>query len=453
MVKARAVNDDRHKSALHESSDSAMERIGDAFPLGVMVTNDLGNCVYTNEAYRRLVGRSAEELLGSHWSLAVHPDDRQVAIALCPSSKHGGTPGVSESRLIRSDGTFLWIRRNVAELNAKRPGAGQVHTIEDITDVRRAEQVRLEREQELLREKERARVTLESIGDAVISTDMRGSITYMNVVAEALTGWTREDALGRPLARIFNVVDATTREPASNPAQRAIDENRTVDLAMNCVLLRLDGEEVEIEDSAAPIHDSEGALTGAVIVFRDAKFSHATTMKMAHLATHDSLTGLLNRRALNEQLTTALRFARRHCNKVGLLFIDLDNFKLVNDTLGHQCGDRLLTDVSRQLMESVRETDTVCRYGGDEFVVLLSELERSSDAAIVAAKLEAAVAAPRLIDGHDISLRLSIGISVYPDDGEDPATLLRRADASMFRAKSETAMSRAAEPLAEPAAG
>jgi diguanylate cyclase (GGDEF)-like protein/PAS domain S-box-containing protein len=446
-VKVRAMSDYKRMSPLPELSDCAIESIGDALPIGVMVTNDLGNCVYTNEAYFRLIGRSAEEVLGSHWSAAVHPQDRQGVLESCRLSKDGGSPRVSESRLIRNDGAVLWIRRNVAELDASRPGSGQVHTIENISDAKRAEQVRLVREDALLAEKERAQVTLESIGDAVISTDVHGNVTYMNVVAEAMTGWTRENALSRPLARTFNVVDATTREPAANPAQRAIDEDRTVDLAMNCVLLRRDGGEVEIEDSAAPIHNRDGAVTGAVIVFRDAKFSHATTMRMAHLARHDGLTGLLNRTALDEQLTQILRLARRHGDKAGLLFIDLDNFKHVNDTLGHQCGDQLLTAVSRELEETVRATDTVCRYGGDEFVVLLSELERSSDADLVARKLESVVAAPRLIDGHEIALTLSIGISVYPDDGEDPATLLQRADAAMFRAKSAGGHSRTPEPM------
>jgi diguanylate cyclase (GGDEF)-like protein/PAS domain S-box-containing protein len=446
-MKVRAMSDYKRMSPLPALSNCAIKSIGDALPLGVMVTSDLGNCVYANEAYQRLIGRSAEDLLDSHWSEAVHPQDRQSALESCRLSKGRGSPRVSESRLIRNDGAVLWIRRNVAELDASRPGRGQVHTIENISDAKRAEQLRLVREDALLAEKERAQVTLESIGDAVISTDVHGNVTYMNGVAEAMTGWTRENALSRPLTQSFNVVDATTRAPAANPAQRAIDEGRTVDLAMNCVLLRRDGGEVEIEDSAAPIHNREGAITGAVIIFRDAKFSHATTMRMAHLARHDGLTGLLNRTALDEQLTRILKLARRHRKRAGLLFIDLDNFKHVNDTLGHQCGDQLLTAVSRELAESVRATDTVCRYGGDEFVVLLSELEWFSDAAFVARKLESVVAAPRLIGGREIALTLSIGISVYPDDGRDPATLLQRADAAMFRAKSAAGNSRTPEPL------
>ncbi len=438
--------DNHSKSSMPGPGSSATRKISDALPLGVMVTDELGNCVYTNEAYRRLIGCTADELLGQHWISAVHAEDRQGVLETGQMVERDRSARTSEARLIRGDGSVIWVRRHLAELDGERSGAGQVHTIEDISDARRAEQERIDFEASLLEANERAQVTLESIGDAVISTDVSGHVTYMNGVAETMTGWPREDALSRPLAEVFRLVDGTTRKPARSPAQRAIDEDRIVGLAGNCVLLRRDGEEVRIEDSAAPIHDREGAVTGAVIVFHDAKFSHEMTTKMAYLARHDALTGLLNRTALNEQLAHALRLARRHRKQVGLLFIDLDNFKDVNDSLGHQHGDQVLTTVSEQLVACVRATDTVFRYGGDEFIVLLSELESSEDAELVARKLESAVAAHRLIGGCEIPLSFSIGISVYPDDGDDPEILLQRADAAMYQTKANRTKSHTAVP-------
>jgi len=290
-------------------------------------------------------------------------------------------------------------------------------------------------EELLFEERERARVTLDSIGDAVISTDMWGRVTYMNRAAEQMTGWPLSEARRKPFTTVFRVLDTSTRETSDNPAGRAIRDNCTVALAANSVLVRRGGNEVAIEDSAAPIHDRHGRVTGAVIVFHDVRFSQTVTDRMAHLATHDALTGLPNRMALAERFAHATALARRHHRKVALLFVDLDNFKEVNDALGHEAGDRLLINLSRMLVSCVRKTDTVCRYGGDEFVVLLSEIERLDHPERMAEKLRAAVAAPGLLEGYTATLTMSIGISVYPDDGVEMEALLQKADAAMYERK------------------
>lgn len=304
-----------------------------------------------------------------------------------------------------------------------------------VTDRKATERALRATEEVLFKEKQRAQVTLNSIGDAVLATDIAGNVTYLNLVAEAMTGWSHEDALGRPLAEVFNIIDGTTREAAVNPAQRAIEEDRTVGLAMNCVLIRRDGVEVPIEDSAAPIYDRHGRIAGAVIVFRDASRSRAMTEKMAHLAQHDFLTGLPNRMLLTERLSQAIGLAQRHRKQVALLFLDLDNFKRINDSLGHAIGDRLLQSVAERLTGCVRATDTVCRQSGDEFVILLAEIEQPQDAARVAEKVRAALAVPHLIGGHELPVTLSIGISVYPDDGDNADTLMQSADTAMYKAK------------------
>jgi diguanylate cyclase (GGDEF)-like protein/PAS domain S-box-containing protein len=287
----------------------------------------------------------------------------------------------------------------------------------------------------LFEEKERAQVTLNSIGDAVMSTNLWGAVTYLNLVAEQLTGWSRAEAAGQPLDRVFHIVDASTREVIDNPMALAIRENRTVGLTPNCILLRRDGGEAAIEDSAAPIHDRHGHVTGAVMVFHDVSTARALALRMSYLAQHDILTDLPNRNMFEDRLTQALALAHRHGRQLAVLFLDVDRFKHINDSLGHAIGDRLLQAVARRLLACVRGSDTVSRQGGDEFVILLSEVAHAEDAAISAEKVLEAVRIPIRIDEHELNITVSIGIVTYPEDGTNAETLLNNADFAMYHAK------------------
>ena len=282
-----------------------------------------------------------------------------------------------------------------------------------------------------------ANATLDSIGDAVLSTDLTGAVIYLNPAAEALTGWSREAAIGRPLGEVFHIIDRETRAIARDPLRLALDRNQTVGLTPNCVLVRRDGHESAIEDSAAPIHDHQGRVTGAVIVFRDVGAAIEMSRQMAHLAQHDALTGLPNRLLLGDRLTVAIALAARHRKPIGVLFIDVDEFKELNDTFGHAAGDRLLRAIGKRLTESLRRSDTVSRYGGDEFVVVLTEIERAADAANVARKLLAALGEPFLVAEAPLIVRTSIGLSLYPVHATEAATLIANADAAMYAAKRE----------------
>jgi diguanylate cyclase (GGDEF)-like protein/PAS domain S-box-containing protein len=312
--------------------------------------------------------------------------------------------------------------------------SGQVETRGLLRALRYAVE-RKNMEDALFMETERAQVTLNSIGEAVICTDIRGNVTFLNAVAEKLTGWPRQDAAGRSMVEVFQVLDATSRETTPNPMEMAVDQNRTVHLPSNCILIRRDGLEVPIEDCVAPIHDLEGEVAGAVIVFRDVSEARAMAAQMAHSAEHDFLTGLPNRMLLNDRVGQAIAVARRHMKQVAVLFLDLDGFKHINDSLGHPTGDKLLQSIARRLVECVRESDTVSRQGGDEFVVLLSELEQSEDAAHTAIRMLQVVAEAHSIDQHDLHVTTSIGVSVYPDDGLDAETLIKNADTAMYQAK------------------
>ena len=284
-------------------------------------------------------------------------------------------------------------------------------------------------------EKERAQVTLNSIGDAVISTDVAGNVTYLNQVAEAMTGWTSAEALGRSFGEVFRIIDSTNPEHTVNPMAIAMRQNKTVGLSGSCVLIRRDGIESAIEDSAAPIHDRRGQVTGAVMVFHDVTHAREMSERMSYLAHHDYLTGLPNRLLLDDRLAQAMAAARRQRQQMAVLFVDVDRFKHINDSLGHAIGDQLLLSVAGRLVASVRASDTVSRQGGDEFVVLLSSIAHAEDAALSAYKILAALGMPHHVEEHDLQITVSMGIGIYPEDGTDAETLVKNADIAMLNAK------------------
>ncbi len=290
-------------------------------------------------------------------------------------------------------------------------------------------------EEALLEEKERAQVTLDCIGDAVACTDAAGNITFVNRVAESLTGWSSREAMGRPVGEVIRVIDANNRETVPIPIWQSLKRDRKAHLRANCLLVRRDGTEIPIEDSVAPIHDRSGRAIGAVIVFRDVSIARTMALQMMHSAQHDFLTGLPNRMLLNDRVSHAISIAPRHDKKVAVLYLDLDGFKHVNDSLGHPVGDKLLKSVAGRLVDCVRGSDTVSRQGGDEFVVLLSEIQDAEDAAITARRMLDAVAEPHSIDQHELNITTSIGVSIFPDDGLDSESLIKNADMAMYQAK------------------
>ncbi len=424
------------RSALSESEER-FQVMSDASPLGIFLSDAQGDCIYTNAAYHTISGQTLDETLGTNWTEAIHPDDRQQAVKEWHAAVNKREPFLAEVRFVRSDNTMVWTRLNAAAINSKanKKAQGYVQIVEDISDRKAIETILRVSEDALFDQQERAQVTLNSIGDAVLTTNLAGKISYLNRTAETMTGWSLKEALGLPLEDVFKVIDADSRQPPPNPVRRALKANKTIKLPSNCLLVRRDGAEIPIEDSIAPIRNRLGAISGAVIVFHDVSDARAMAKKILHMAQHDVLTGLANRTLLTERLTRALGLAKRKQKKIGLLFIDIDNFKNINDSRGHAVGDRLLQIIARRLESVVRVTDTVCRQGGDEFVVLLTEIEHSEDAAHVADKMIAAFAAPQQIHEQPIAVTLSIGISLYPNDGSNVDALFQRADSAMYRAK------------------
>jgi diguanylate cyclase (GGDEF)-like protein/PAS domain S-box-containing protein len=291
-------------------------------------------------------------------------------------------------------------------------------------------------ERALFEEKERVQVTLDSIGDAVVVCDADLRITMLNPVAESMTGWREDEAVGQPLDEVIQLIDMAQGETPLSPLRIAIRDNRTVALQTDTALCRRDGRETPIEDSAAPIHDNSGKVVGGVMVFRDVSELRAMALKMSHLAQHDYLTDLPNRVLLHDRLSHALSSTAGGFGPDGaVLFLDLDQFKTINDSLGHQIGDHVLQEVGRRLIACVRDDDTVSRQGGDEFVVLLERLSDPRDAARVADKMLRAIREPIEAEGHVLHTSLSIGIALFPFDASDARTLMMQADTALYHAK------------------
>jgi diguanylate cyclase (GGDEF)-like protein/PAS domain S-box-containing protein len=290
-------------------------------------------------------------------------------------------------------------------------------------------------EHSLFQSHERAEVTLGSIGDAVIVTDFAGSITYMNKAAESLTGWDGSEADGRGFPEVIRINHPGNPAKPLNPMALAITENKVVRLPPGCRLTKRDGTRIAIDDSASPLHDRRGRVSGAVMVFRDVTHAQELADRVAHLAHHDALTGLPNRLLLEDRLTQAIAAGHRASSKLALLFIDVDRFKSVNDLFGHATGDALLMLITRHLLDGVRASDTVCRQGGDEFLIVLPSISKRQDAARVADKIQSSLAGTHHLKDCELHVSVSIGIAIHPDDGTTMESLIQSADLAMLDAK------------------
>lgn len=418
LAYARAAQT-RRRQAQHQ-----LQAVTDNIPALVGYVDAEMRYRFNNARYQDWYGRAPGELYGKRPQEVFEPALADVLVANLAECLTGKV--VRYERELPTTGRYV---QAVYEPDIGADGAvlGAFVLVNDLTQ-------RHAIEEELFREKERAEVTLGSIGDGVLAVDVEGGVTYLNPVAQELSGW-GEDAIGRSVDEVLRLYEGQTEEWAVNPLREAITCNRTVEVAADVDLVRRDGTRLPIDHSAAPVHDRQGRVIGAVMVFHDISQTRALHERMAHMAQHDYLTGLPNRVLLADRLEQALRRAERHGTTLALMFLDMDRFKAVNDEFGHAVGDRLLQEVAARLTAQVRRSDTVCRQGGDEFIVLMPEIAASDDAAVAARKLLESCAEPFVIDGHRLKMVFSLGISVYPRDGRDAETLMRNADTAMYRAK------------------
>lgn len=333
-----------------------------------------------------------------------------------------------ELPFIRQTGERIWVRAvGQAEFDNGQP----VRLVGAFQDVTRLHELTAE----LTEQHELMRVTLQSIGDAVITTNPRGEVTWLNPVAERMTGWLHAEAHGKAIARVFHIEQEDTRQPAENPIMLCLEQRRVCGLAAGTVLISRDGREMAIEDSAAPICNEAGELLGAVLVFHDVTEQRRLSGEMTYRATHDALTGLCNRTELETQLARLVLHPQASDTSHALMFIDLDQFKIVNDTCGHSAGDLLLQQVSRLLAESVRARDTVARLGGDEFAVLLERCP-ADQAHRVAQKICDRMEEYRFLhDERRFRVGASIGLVALQGQWSTPSAALQAADAACYAAK------------------
>ena len=372
---------------------------------------------------------STERLNYERWAGRLHPADRVAAEIAFQDVIAGASPFKFEFRIVLDDGSVRHILNSgVLQRDAAGRPLRMIGMDTDVTELRQLSAA-LAAEHELLQ------VTLRSIGDAVITTDGAGCVTWLNPVAERMTGWPTTEAKGRPLVQVFNIVNEETRQPTENPVAACLQHGKVVGLADHTVLIARNGEEFGIEDSAAPIRHANGEVLGVVLVFHDVTEQRRMTGEMNYRATHDALTRLVNRAEFETRLRRVLHHAHEHGSEHALLYIDLDQFKLVNDACGHSVGDQLLQQVSKLLQEAVRSRDTLARLGGDEFGVILEHC------ATVQAERVAQQICERMDDfrfQHDerrFRIGASIGLVALDNRWATPATVMQAADTACYAAK------------------
>ncbi|MBN3876790.1 MAG: ATP-binding response regulator [Nostoc sp.] len=288
----------------------------------------------------------------------------------------------------------------------------------------------------LYEEKQRLMAIINSMGCAVIVTYANGCIEMMNPIAELITGWKQSEAFGKDLIEVVNLVNKDIGEKIENLGTYVIEAGEVFNLPENCTLITKDGKEIAIGDNVAPIRDRDGKITGAVLVFQDITKRKQTEAQLIRNAFYDGLTELPNRILFLDRLRQTIeRSKRRSDYYFAVLFLDLDGFKEINDRFGHGIGDDFLVAIARRLESCLRSGDTVARFGGDEFTVLLEDIKDITDATNVAKRIQDSLQLPVNLNGYQLSTTASIGITWNFSNYEEPATLLRDADIAMYQAK------------------
>ncbi|ART56678.1 sensor domain-containing diguanylate cyclase [Acidovorax carolinensis] len=382
---------------------------------------------FANHAYLDWFGMTPDQLRGKHLRELLGGDLYEKSRPYLEQALQGH-PQIFERTRVDNQGA---ARHSIVSYVPDVDGDDVRGIFVQVTDITERKHM----EEALFEEKERMRLTLKAIGDAVVCTDAQGVVTYLNPVAQRLTGWQGFDAAGRSVDEVIRLQSPDGQAPQPSPLRLALQQQKPVEPTRGVVLHRTSGQRFDVEESASPITDRHGQITGAVTVLRDVTDTVAMQERMAHLAQYDALTDLPNRVLLQDRARQALAQARRDGKSVAVMYIDLDGFKQVNDTLGHDVGDELLVQLAQRLTGAVRASDTVCRQGGDEFVVLLPGIDTTEQASHVARKIMAACSAPYLLNGRVLSVELSGGIALFPEHGQDFETLSRHADAAMYAAK------------------
>ncbi len=415
------------------SESSEFHQLLDAAPDAMFVVDRYGMVAALNLEAERSLGWTEKDLVGEQMSRFIptrfHPllgSGVEAGGGPIAVSGKGGSVSCFARRRDGSEFPVEMSRRPIGQGS----DAHSLVTVRDLTQWRRAHETRSPND-------EQARATLRSIGDAVITTDADGRITFLNPVAESVTGWDAEDALGQSLDAVLPLISEATRQPVPNTAARCLEEGRSVDLESGVLLLRRDGTEVPIGDSAAPILDRRGATVGVVLVIQNESEKRRVGHRLSYEATHDGLTGLINRREFERRLTRVVADLAAAPSDQVLLCIDLDRFKVINDTCGHDAGDDLLRDLGPVFSRHLRKRDTLARLGGDEFGILLENCPLG-DAQRIAESIRGEIEQYRFEwAGRSFAIGASIGLMPVAAEPGGMAAVLRAADAACYEAKEE----------------
>ena len=389
------------------------------------------NTVFFSPRWKAMLGYEEDELNDSpDWRQLVHPDDMARVQSKIREHLDGKTELVeSIHRMKHRSGEYRWVISRAKGLKDEKGRLKRLVGVElDITDRKLYEEA-------LFREKERAQITLQSIGDGVITTDGECRVEYLNPVAEELTGWRLDDASGKPIDEIFRGFHEETCEPLENPMAVSMRRNRSLKSVRPTLLIRRDGNELYIDCTAAPIRDGTGQVTGGVLVFHDVSESRELNRKLSYHTSHDMLTGLVNRREFENRLERALKSAKARETSYALCYLDLDQFKIVNDSCGHSAGDALLGQLGALLKSKIRWRDTLARLGGDEFGVLLESCTLDEAMKSAEALREAVREFKFIWDDRIFRLGCSIGVVPITAENDDVAALMSAADSACAAAK------------------
>ncbi|MFZ0255369.1 MAG: EAL domain-containing protein [Gammaproteobacteria bacterium] len=389
-----------------------------------------GQWLQVNDKLCDILGYAREELLRLDFHRVTYSDDRVASLEYFQRALAGEIDTYSiAKRYLRKDGSTVWACLTVSMVrSAEGEPRNFIAIVQDISDRKRAEEL-------LYQEKERAEITLHCIADGVITTNAAGTVEYLNPVAESLTEWATEMARGQSLETIFQVVDEQTHAFVANPVHDCLKERRITGLAEGSLLISRNGKEYAIEDSAAPIRTRDGEIIGAVLVFHDVTQTRRAKHQLVHEATHDALTGLVNRAEFERRLERALASVKAHGGHHSLCYLDLDNFKVVNDSVGHGAGDKLLKDVTTLMMSKIRGRDTLARLGGDEFSLLIENCPLDN-ALRIAEGLVGAIKDFRFVwEENRFAIGVSIGLVPITADSQSTAHLLTQADIACYTAK------------------
>ena len=421
-----------------ENAEQALKLSQERFNLAVTGSNDglwdwniASGEMYFSPRFEDLLGFAESEMGQSIDMLMsrVHPDDKAAIDEAFSNHLKLGAPFDVEMRLLTKSEDYRWFRSRGQSVRGPTGKAVRMAgAITDMTDRRQAAA-------DLFAAKERALVTLASIADGVITTDPDGWVEYLNPVAEELTGWTTEKARGLPMQAILRMVNEGSRKLAPNPIEMVLREERTIEAASTLLLVRNDGTEFPIMQSAAPIRARGGEITGVVLVLHDVSRERQYVAKLSYQASHDSLTGLINRGEFEGRLSLALNSAAQLGRHHAVMYLDLDQFKVVNDTCGHAAGDQLMRQVTAVLQRRLREGDTLARLGGDEFGVLLENCAPDNALRIADGLRQTVMDCHFAWEARSFNIGVSIGLVNVADGMFTLTDVLSAADSACYMAK------------------